>query len=67
MVVSPFRALLAAHGQTTWNQSARELGRQGQWALVLTVVIAATFGAGMLLVGTGALGWMLGGDRKSVV
>ncbi|NWJ41519.1 MAG: hypothetical protein HXX12_11180 [Geothrix sp.] len=61
MVVSPFRALLAAHGQTTWNQSARELGRQGQWALVLTVLIAATFGAGLLLVGTGVLGWVLGG------
>ena len=24
--MSPFRALLAAHGQTTWNRSARELG-----------------------------------------
>jgi hypothetical protein len=59
--VSPFRALLVAHGQTTWNQSARELGRQGQWALVLTVLIAATFGAGLLLVGTGVLGWVLGG------
>jgi len=61
VVVSPFRALLAAHGQTTWNQSVRELGRQGQWALVLTVLVAATFGAGLLLVGTGALGWVLGG------
>lgn len=61
MVVSPFRALLAAHSQTTWNQSARELGRQGQWALVLTVLVAATFGAGLLLVGTGALGWVMGG------
>ena len=61
MVVSPFRALLAAHSQTTWNQSVRELGRQGQWALVLTVLVAATFGAGMLLVGTGILGWVLGG------
>ncbi len=66
--LGPFRALLAAHGQTTWNQSARELGRQGQWALVLTVVIAATFGAGMLLVGTGVLGWILGGglDRPLI-
>ena len=60
MVVNPIRALLAAHGQTTWNQSARELGRQGQWALVLTVLVAATFGAGGLLVGTGILGWVLG-------
>jgi len=60
MVVSPFRALLTAHGQTTWNQSARELGRQGQWAVVLIVLIAATFGAGLLLVATGAIGWLLG-------
>ncbi len=61
MALGSFRALLAAHGQTTWNQSARELGRQGQWALVLTVLVAATFGAGLLLVGTGVLGWVLGG------
>ena len=60
MAVSPFRALLTAHGQTTWNQSARELGRQGQWALVLTVLAAVFFGAGLLLVGSGALGWLLG-------
>ncbi|MFN7958247.1 MAG: hypothetical protein U0P46_08005 [Holophagaceae bacterium] len=61
MAVSPFRALLAAHGQASWNRSARELGRSGQWALILTVLIAATFSAGLLLVGTGALGWVLGG------
>lgn len=60
MAVSPFRALLTAHGQTTWNQSARELGRQGQWALVVTVLVAVFLGAGLLLVGSGALGWLLG-------
>ena len=35
--MSAFRALLAAHGQATWNRSARELGRQGAWVLALVV------------------------------
>ncbi len=69
MVVSPFRALLAAHGQATWNRSARELGRQGAWALVLVVGIFALLGALGLTLGGGALGWLLGGrlDRPVVI
>jgi len=58
--VSPFRALLAAHGQATWNRSARELGRQGAWVLALVVGILAFLGAAGLLLGGGALGWLLG-------
>jgi len=61
MPISPFRALLAAHGQATWNRSARELGRQGAWVLALVVGILALFGAFGLLLGGGALGWLLGG------
>ncbi len=60
MVVSPFRALLAAHGQATWNRSARELGRQGAWVLALVVGIFAAFAALGLILGGGALGWLLG-------
>ena len=67
MVVSPFRALLAAHGQATWNRSARELGRQGAWALALVVGILALFGAFGLLLGGGALGWLLGGRLERPV
>ncbi|WP_243317371.1 hypothetical protein [Geothrix paludis] len=60
MVVGAFRALLAAHGQATWNRSARELGRQGAWVLVLVVGILAAFAAVGLVLGGGALGWLLG-------
>jgi len=67
MVVSPFRALLAAHGQATWNRSARELGRQGAWALALVVGILALFGAFGLLLGGAALGWLLGGRLERPV
>jgi hypothetical protein len=67
--VSPFRALLAAHGQATWNRSARELGRQGAWVLALVVGILAFLGAAGLLLGGGALGWLLGSrlERPVVV
>ncbi|WP_243288403.1 hypothetical protein [Geothrix terrae] len=58
--MSPFRALLAAHGQATWNRSARELGRQGAWVLALVVGIFAAFAALGLILGGGALGWLLG-------
>jgi hypothetical protein len=69
MVVGAFRALLAAHGQTTWNRSARELGRQGAWALALVVGMFSLLGALGLLLGGGALGWLLGGrlDRPITV
>jgi hypothetical protein len=69
MVVGPFRALLAAHGQTTWNRSARELGRQGAWVLALVVGIVALLAAGGLILGGGALGWLLGSrlERPVVV
>lgn len=60
MVLGAFRALLAAHGQATWNRSARELGRQGAWVLVLVVGIVAAFAAVGLILGGGALGWLLG-------
>ena len=64
MAVSPFRALLAAHLQATWNRSTRELGKQGLLALagvavllVLFLVLplgAALFGAGFGL----GRGWL---------
>ena len=59
--MSAFRALLAAHGQATWNRSARELGRQGGWVLALVVGLLAAFAALGLILGGGALGWLLGG------
>ncbi len=58
--MSPFRALLAAHSQATWNRSARELGRQGAWVLALVVGILALLAAVGLIFGGGALGWLLG-------
>jgi len=60
VAVTPFRALLSAHGQATWNQSVRELGRRGQWVVLLALGLAALLFGGMLLAGSGALGWLLG-------
>ena len=69
MVIGPFRALLAAHGQATWNRSARELGRQGAWILALVVGILAACAALGLVLGGGAVGWLLGSrlERPVVV
>ncbi len=60
MRLSPFRALLASHFQTSWNHSVRELGRQGAWVLGLVVTLMGLLGAGPLFFGMGVLGWMLG-------
>ncbi|HLP31121.1 MAG TPA: hypothetical protein VK150_07155, partial [Geothrix sp.] len=60
MRLSPFRALLAAHFQTAWNRSAREMGRQGVWAMGLLVGITGLLAAGPLFLGMGGLGWLLG-------
>jgi len=60
VAVSPVRALLAAHLQTTWNRSARELSRQGAWVLVLTVALLGLLAAGPLVFGLGLVGWMMG-------
>jgi hypothetical protein len=55
-----FRALLAAHVQTSWNRSAREMGRQGVLVMGLLVALLGLLGAGPLLLGMGGLGWLLG-------
>lgn len=60
MRLSPFRALLAAHFQTAWNRSAREMGRQGAWVMGLLVGITGLLAAGPLFLGMGGLGWLLG-------
>jgi len=69
MRLTPFRALLAAHLQTAWNRSAREMGRQGAWAMALLVGLLGLLGAGPLFLGMGGLGWLLGGrlDRPLAV
>ena len=60
MVVSPLRAVLAAHLQTTRNRLLRELGRSGIFAVVAVLVLmAVTIVLPMLgLLGLG--GWLLG-------
>ncbi|HJW43025.1 MAG TPA: hypothetical protein VJ463_01100 [Geothrix sp.] len=69
MRLSPFRALLAAHFQTAWNRSAREMGRQGAWVMGLLVGITGLLAAGPLFLGMGGLGWLLGSrlDRPFAV
>lgn len=67
MAVSPTRALLTAHLQATWNQSARELGRQGLWVLVLLVGLLGVLAAGPLIFGLGSLGWVLGHNLERPV
>lgn len=55
-----FRALLAAHLQTAWNRSAREMGRQGAWMVGLVASVTGLLAAGPLFAGMGVLGWVLG-------
>ena len=55
-----FRALLAAHLQTSWNRSIREMGRQGAWVMALLVGLLGVLGIGPLFLGMGGLGWLMG-------
>jgi hypothetical protein len=57
--VSPFRALLAAHLQETWNRSAREMGKQAAWVMGLVMLALVFMAALPLLLGMGALGFLL--------
>ena len=58
--VSPFRAVLSAHFQATWNRSAREMGKSGRWVLVLglgaLILLAVLPLAGVCAAGGFALG-----------
>jgi hypothetical protein len=60
-----FRALLAAHLQSSWNRSARELGRQGALVMSLLVGLLGLLGAGPLFLGMGGLGWLMGSRLDS--
>ncbi|WLT31449.1 hypothetical protein [Geothrix sp. PMB-07] len=57
-----FRALLTAHAQTSWNRSAREMGRQGTLVLVILTCLVGLFAIGPLFLGLGGLGWVLGSN-----
>ncbi len=57
---SPFRAVLAAHFQATWNRSAREMGKSGRWAMLLVMGLVAVLG-GLPALGISAVaGYALG-------
>lgn len=58
--MAAFRALLTAHFQTSWNSSAREMGRQGVLVMGLLVALLGLLGAGPLFLGMGGLGWLMG-------
>ncbi|MBL0312423.1 MAG: hypothetical protein IPP78_06825 [Holophagaceae bacterium] len=63
--ISPFRAVLAAHFQATWNRSAKEMGKSGRWAMVLVMVLVVLFG-GLPAVGISAVaGYALGAHFDS--
>lgn len=58
--VSPFRAVLSAHFQATWNRSAKEMGKSGRWAMLLVMGLVALFG-GLPALGVSAVaGYALG-------
>ncbi|HJV49318.1 MAG TPA: hypothetical protein VJ549_08600 [Geothrix sp.] len=71
MALSPgravFRALLAAHAQTSWNRSAREMGRQGVILMLVLTGLVALLGVAPLFFGLGALGWMLGSNLSKPI
>ena len=54
-LVSPFRAVLFAHFQATWNRSAKEMGKSGRLVLVLALG-SLIFLAILPLAGVSALG-----------
>ncbi len=58
--LSPFRAVLAAHAQATWNRTAKEMGKSGRWVLVLglgaLILLAVLPLAGVCVAGGFALG-----------
>lgn len=60
MAVSPFRALLAAHLQATWNRSRKELGAHGAYVLGFALVLLALTAVIPLLGGSLLGGWALG-------
>lgn len=60
MVVTPFRALAAAHLQSTANRLLRQLGARGVWAFVLLVLFLGLTVIGPVLLGLGALGYFVG-------
>lgn len=67
MAVSPIRALLVAHFQTSLARSTKEMSRQGVWAMGLLVAVLALFVAlpaafGLFMAGF-VLGPRLGGPR----
>ncbi len=58
--ISPFRAVLSAHFQATWNRSSKELGKSGRWAMLLVMGLVALLG-GLPAVGLSAMaGYALG-------
>ena len=60
--LGPFRALLRAHFQTSWNRSVREMGRQGALGMAALVAVLGLLILGPLFLGLGTLGWFLGRD-----
>ncbi|HJW33002.1 MAG TPA: hypothetical protein VJ505_06505 [Holophagaceae bacterium] len=60
MAVSPVRALLTAHFQSSLARSTKELSRQGVWALVLLVAVLGLFVALPAAFGLFMAGFSLG-------
>ncbi|MBL9038552.1 MAG: hypothetical protein JNG84_08580 [Archangium sp.] len=60
MAVSPLRAVLAAHLQSTINRMLARVGKRGVWAMVavLSLIIVTTVIPGLL--GVGLLGFLFG-------
>ena len=62
MRLAPFRAVLLAHLQISWNRSVREMGRQGALGTAVLVAVLGLLVLGPLFLGLGSLGWFLGRD-----
>jgi hypothetical protein len=57
-------ALVAAHAQSAWNRSTRQLTRAGRNVALAFIGFVWLFGAASLGVGMGSLGWAAGHDLK---
>ena len=58
--MTPFRALAAVHLQSTWNRMRKQMGTTGLWVFVLVVAVFATLSLLPMLVGLGAVGYVVG-------
>lgn len=60
MAVTPFRALAAAHAQSTWNRLRKQTGSTGLVVFILFLLFLGIASILPMLIGLGAMGYLAG-------